>query len=242
MLPLTTHANLVERLVRNSTHRATNGLNITITSVKLMCVHASPEVPVPVKRTSVINNVDLSTQSFVYNVNGNSSAQVSVPPSTPETFVSTQLSSLSDTAATGACVLNGAPLTPLSVSFAGQESPVLAYSGSADDQRGKYYDFNREKFMLDISAFDTLDEHIEEPITAHHFTKSTTDVCTSATIRPTAQGAAKLLDVYLSSLSNNAIVTTYYSSGYVEGANFIDVNYKIINSHDQPPPPRFFFN
>jgi hypothetical protein len=224
VLSLTTHANLIERLVAVAALRATNVMTAEITSVKLMVAHASPEVPVPVSRTTVINTIDISTQSFSHSVNGNSSAQISVPPSTRKMFVSTQLSSLAATDARGACTLNGVPVTQLSVSFAGQESPVLAYSGSTDDARRKYYDFNREKFMLGISAFDTLEEHTAAPITAHHFAKTTSDVSTSATIRLTANGSTYPSNVYVSSLSHNAIVTTYNSSGYVEGVNFIVVN------------------
>ena len=185
-----------------------------------MVAHASPEVPVPVKRTTVINTVDLSAQSFVHSVDRNASNQVSVPPSTRKRFISSQYSSLSDAMAAGACVLNGAPITQLSLSFAGQQSPVLAYSGSLDDTRRKYYDFNREKFMIGISAFETLAQHIAEPITAHHFAKSTADVSTSATIRLTANASAASSNVYVSSLSPNAIIITQNSSGYVEGCNY----------------------
>ena len=62
------------------------------------------------------------------------------------------------------------------------------------------------------------------PITAHHFAKTTADVSTSATTRLTANGATSASNVYVSSLSHNAIVTTYNSSDYVEGVNFIVVN------------------
>ena len=189
-----------------------------------MVAHASPEVPVPVKRTTVINTLDLSTQSFSCSTNGASSAQISVPPSTTRIFVSSQRSNPVDVNSRGACVLDGVELSNLSVSFAGQESPVLSYSDGLDDQRRKYYDFYREKFSSGISAFDTLEEHAAEPISCHHFAKSTVDVSTSATIRLSAQGSTTPSNVYVSSLSHNAIVTTYNSSGYVEGVNFIVVN------------------
>ena len=224
VLSLTTHSSLKERVFRNSASRLNANLTVAITSVKLMVAHASPEVPVPVKRTTVINTLDLSTQSFSCSTNGASSAQISVTPSTTRIFVSSQRSNPVDVNSRGACVLNGVELSNLSVSFAGQESPVLSYSDEFDDRRRKYYDFYREKFSSGISAFDTLVEHAAEPISCHHFAKSTADVSTSATVRLSAQGATTPSNVFVSSLSHNAIVTTYNSSGYVEGVNFIVVN------------------
>ena len=77
--------------------------------------------------------------------------------------------------------------------------------------------------MLGISAFDAYAEHAASPISAHHFAKTTADVSTSATIRLTGLGADTPPNVFVSSLSHNAIVTTYNSSGYVEGVNLIVV-------------------
>jgi hypothetical protein len=224
VLSVTTHSNLIDRLIQTAAWKASGACSIVIASIRLMVAHATPEVPIPVQRTTVVNTIDISTQSFSHSVNGNSSAQVSVPPSTRKLFVSTQLSNLADATAGGACILNGVALTQLGVSFAGQESPVLSYTASDEDKNRKYYDFNREKFMLGISSFDSLNEHKAAPITAHHFAKTTSDVSTSATIRLTGLGATTPSNVFVSSLSHNAIVTTYNSSGYVEGVNFIVVN------------------
>ena len=109
----------------------------------------------------------------------------------------------------------------LAVSFAGQESPVLAY-GVGDELR-KYYDFNREKFMTGRSAFEDVEEWIKDPITCHNFAKTTADVSTSAIVRLTANGTTPS-NVYVSSLFHNAIVLTYNSPGYVEGVNYIVVS------------------
>ena len=221
---MTTHANLIERLVQTAIYKTAGALTVSISGIRLMVAHATPEVAIPVQRTTVVNTIDISTQSFSHNVNGNSSAQISVPPSTRKLFVSTQCSNLADAAALGACTLNGVALTQLGVSFAGQESPVLSYTASDEDAQRKYYDFYREKFMLGISSFDTYISHMAAPISAHHFAKTTSDVSTSATVRLTGQGSDTPSNVFVSSLSHNAIVTTYNSSGYVEGVNFIVVN------------------
>ena len=221
VLSLTTHAQS-ELMIRimSSQDGYDQGVVVSIKSIKLMVAHATPETPVAPTRTTVINTIDLNTQSFLHAVSGSNSAQISVPPSSRKIFVSTRRMNLSGI---GATQLRGVTHQSLAVSFAGQESPVLAYG--PDDNLRKYYDFNRENFMTGYSAFEGLAEYALDPITCHNFAKTTADVSTSATIRITADGAGtKASNVYVSSLSYNAIVLTYNSSGYVEGVNYIVVN------------------
>ena len=120
VLSLTTHANLVGRIVQTAAWKAAGKLTIAIESVRLMVAHATPEFAVHVQRTTVINTIDISIQSFSHSVNGNSSAQASVPPSTREIVVSAQRSNIGEATSKGAYALNGVPLTQLAVSFAGQ--------------------------------------------------------------------------------------------------------------------------
>ena len=74
VLSLTSHANLVERLVQTAAWKAAGKLTIAIDSIRLMVAHATPEVAVPVQRTTVIYTVDISTQNFSHSVNSNLSA------------------------------------------------------------------------------------------------------------------------------------------------------------------------
>ena len=78
--------------------------------------------------------------------------------------------------------------------------------------------------MMGSSGFENLAEYTKEPVTCHHFAKTTADVSTSATVRLTADPGTSPCNVYVSSLSYNAIVLTYNSSGYIEGVNYIVVN------------------
>ena len=57
VLSLTTHANLIERIVQTAAWKEAGNLTIAIESVRLMVAHATPEVAVPVQRTTVINTV-----------------------------------------------------------------------------------------------------------------------------------------------------------------------------------------
>ena len=194
--------------------------DVSIKSVKLMVAHATPETPVAPLRTSVINTIEMSTQSFLHNVTGSNSAQITVPPSTRKIFVSSRRLEL---LGIGATKLRGLDdVQSLAVSFSRQESPVLAYG--IDDELRQYSDFNRENFMAGRSAFEDLEEWKKDPITCHNFAKTTADVSTSATVRLTANGTSQPSNVYVSSLYRNAIVLTCNSSGYVEGVNCIVVN------------------
>ena len=52
VLSLTTHANLVKRIVQTAVWKAAGKITIAIESVRLMVAHAPPEVAVPVQRTT----------------------------------------------------------------------------------------------------------------------------------------------------------------------------------------------
>ena len=212
--------NLIERMISDG--RTTAGLTITLQKARLMVCHVQPNEIMDIPKTVFINTIDLQTSSMNHNSNGSTSLVYSVPPSSRKLFVSSQLSNLGSSDAEGATFLGGCAMSSLFVDYAGAQSPTAIYADALTDYKRKYFDLYAEKIMSGASAYDTLFQHTQEPLTLHAFNKSESDTSTTATLKMTADGASNPSLIYLSALHHNSIVLQYSpGSGLLETVNFV---------------------
>jgi len=212
--------NLVERMISGG--RTTSGLTISLQKARLMVCHVQPNEIMTIPKTVFVNTIDLQTSSMNHNSNGSTSLVYSVPPSSRKLFVSSQLSNLGSSNAKGATFLGGCLMSSLFVDYAGHQSPTAIYADELTDYKRKYFDLYAEKIMSGASAYDTLFQHIQEPLTLHAFNKSESDTSTTATLKMTADGSTSPSLIYLSALHHNSIVLQYSpGSGLLETVNFV---------------------
>jgi len=212
--------NLIERMISDG--RTTAGLTITLQKARLMVCHIQPNEIMNIPKTVFVNTVDLQTSSMNHNSNGSASLVYSVPPSSRKLFVSSQLSNLASNNAKGATFLGGCAMSSLFVDYAGSQAPTAIYADTLTDYKRKYFDLYAEKIMSGASGYDTIIDHIAQPLTLHAFNKSESDTSTTATLKMTADGSSKPSLIYMSALHHNSIVLQYSpGSGLLETVNFV---------------------